>query len=250
MINMNKLKGTRLLAKTNTISSYLWLASVIAFVSVILISTKGFTKDPCYSPGCAEQGWLLPMLGSLFLGCAFFGLTLVSGLLRKIIKGQNWSAPLGMGAGKTGLVTIVAILIFVVYFIGSMNNGVRFGGSYTGEELLNAVNRHRESVNIPALKLGEGLCDNLVSRWKAVKEGKQHEGFEEWVTTEGIQSNYGYGQIAELYISAATPADAVAFWVGSPGHKTQLENSQWTEGCSYASEGHGVVVMSSKQIQK
>lgn len=54
-----------------------------------------------------------------------------------------------------------------------------WGGGYNGNDLLNAVNNHRKSLGIQEVKLSEGLCDNLVSRWKSIKEGKQHEGFEE-----------------------------------------------------------------------
>lgn len=63
---------------------------------------------------------------------------------------------------------------------------------------------------------------------------------------EGIQTEYGYKEIAELYIQASTPAEAIAFWSGSPGHKIQLENPKWTDGCAYANEGYGVVIMSVK----
>lgn len=244
---LQKLKISVLLSKINIISSYIWLVSTIVFILVIFLSTKGFTVDPCYGQGCSEHFYLLPVLSSLFAGLFFFGLTVSAGFLRVILKAEKWKPPLSIGSWKIGFATFLVILISGVYVFASFRgNTVMWGGSYTGSDLLNAVNAHRRSVGIPEVKLSEGLCDNLVSRWQTVKEGKQHEGFEDWVKQEGIQTKYGYKEIAELYIQAPTPAEAIAFWAGSPGHKIQLENPKWTDGCAYANEGVGVVIMSLK----
>lgn len=242
-----KLKTSTLLSKIGVISSYLWFVSTVVFILVIFLSTKGFTVDPCYGQGCSEHAYLLPMLSSLFAGLLFFGLTVFAGLLRVLLKAEKWKPPLNIGSWKVGFATFLVVLISGVYVFASFRgNAVMWGQGYTGNDLLNAVNAHRKSVGIPEVKLSEGLCDNLVSRWRAVKEGRQHEGFEEWVKQEGIQTEYGYKEIAELYIQAPTPAEAIAFWAGSPGHKIQLENPKWTDGCAYANEGYGVVVMGVK----
>jgi hypothetical protein len=244
---LQKLKTSALLSKIGVISSYLWFVSTVAFVLVIFLSTKGFTADPCYGQGCSEHAYLLPMLSSLFVGLFFFGLTVFAGFLRVILKAEKWKPPLNIGSWKIGFATFLVVLISGVYVFASFRgSAVRWGGSYTGNDLLNAVNTHRKSVGISEVRLSEGLCDNLVSRWQAVKEGRQHEGFEKWVEQEGIQTEYGYKEIAELYIQASTPAEAIAFWSGSPGHKIQLENPKWTDGCAYANEGYGVVIMSVK----
>ncbi len=118
--------------------------------------------------------------------------------------------------------------------------------SYTGNDLFNAVNTHRKSVGVPEVKLSKELCDNLISRWKVVKEGKQHEGFKGWVKQEGIQTKYGYKKIVELYIKASTSLEAINFWSGSLENKIQLENPEWIDGYTYANEGIGVVVMGYK----
>lgn len=236
------------LAKLNSFSSYLLFFSVVFFIGIILASTKFWTKDPCYGAGCSENSYLIPMLGTLFLGCFAFGIMILSGIVKKIKKAENWNPPLGIGAVKVSISTAVVIALFAVYSFGSLrSNVVQFGNGWTGDDLFTAVNKHRQSVGISVLNMSPELCDNLVSRWQKVKEGKQHEGFEEWVKTEGIQTGYGYDSLVELYIQSATPADAIAFWVGSPGHKVQLENPEWKDGCSYASEGYGVVIMGTKK---
>jgi hypothetical protein len=245
---MKKLKNSSFLSRVSVISSYLWFLSTTTFIIIIFSSTKGFTIDPCYSKGCAQNIYLFPMLLSLAIGMASFGLMVLSGFLRLILKSEKWKPPLNINQWKVALATFLVVLISGVYVFALFRGGggVLWGGSYTGQDLLNAVNSHRKSAGAPEVKLSEGLCDNLVSRWKAVKEGKQHEGFEEWVKQEGIQTKYGYKEIVELYIHASNPAEAVAFWAGSPGHKIQLENPKWTDGCAYASEGYGVVIMGTK----
>lgn len=242
----HKLKESKVLSKVNAFSSYFWLISVIAFVYIIFASTKGFTHDPCYGDGCLEHPYLLPMLASLFLGSLFFGTTILSGILRIVLKAEKWKPFLNINSWKVGTLAIFLLILMGVYLFASTRSSVLWGGTYSGQDLFNAVNTHRQSKGLGVLKTGEGLCDDLVSRWKSVKEGKQHEGFEEWVKQQGIQTNWGYKQIAELYIIANTPAEAISFWESSPGHEIELDNPKWTDGCAYASEGAGVLMMGYK----
>ena len=91
-------------------------------------------------------------------------------VLRVILKAEKWKPPLSIGSWKVGFVTFLVVLISGVYVFASFRgSAVRWGGSYTGNDLLNAVNTHRKSVGISEVRLSEGLCDNLVSRWQAVK---------------------------------------------------------------------------------
>lgn len=241
------MKNTTLLSKIGVISSYIWFVGTISFIVVIFVSTKGFTVDPCYGKGCSEHVYLLPMLISFFVGLAFFGLTILFGLLRVVLKTKKWEPPLNFGSWRVGFIIFLLVLISGVYvFALFRGNAVMWGGSYTGDDLFNAINEHRRSVGVQEVILSEGLCDNLVSRWQAVKDGKQHEGFEEWVMQEGIQTVYGYKEVAELYIQSPTPTGAISFWSSSPGHRIQLENPKWTDGCAYANDGFGVVVMSAR----
>lgn len=242
-----KLKNNLFLSKLSVISSYLWLIGTLAFSLVIIFSTKGFSIDPCYGEGCPENNYLIPMLASFFVGSFFFGLTIVSGILRKLLKSKMWKPPLSLGSWKIGSVTFLIVLIICVYFVAiSKGRSESLSSNYSGYDLFNSVNSHRKSIGVPEIKLSEGLCDNLVERWKAVKEGRQHGGFEEWVKQEGIQANYGYKDLVELYIVASTTDQAISFWEKSPGHQIQLDNPKWIDGCAYANEGYGVVIMGIK----
>ena len=243
---LEKLKNTDFLAKLITISSWVWFIFTLVFIVIIFASTKFITKDPCYGPGCSEYIYLWPMLGSLGLGLLGLGLTVVGAILKSAFKGKNWIAPLGLGAGRMAIASFVVAGLAVVYVVGALRGGVSFGGSYNGEEVFAEVNRHRESVGVAPVKMNEFLCDNLVSRWEVVKDGNYHEGFEQWVKNEGIQTERGFKEVGELVVRADTPKAAIAFWVGSPGHKLVLEGARWTDGCAYANEGAAVVIFSYK----
>lgn len=127
--------------------------------------------------------------------------------------------------------------------------GIKTDYKYTGQELFDEVNKYRISKSLPQLELDPILCDNLVERWLAVKNPDSgHKGFEEWAKAEGVQDNPKYGTIGEMYIKdTSTPEGAIAWWVGSPGHKSTLEMKELVYGCSYASEGTGVVIMATKR---
>lgn len=134
-------------------------------------------------------------------------------------------------------------VIFIVYTMKNVDY------KYTGQKLFDAVNARRVSVSAPALELDPILCDNLVERWLAVKEPNSgHKGYAEWLKSEGIADNPKYGLIGELYVTASTPENAIAWWVGSPGHKDTLERKDMVYGCAYASDGTGVVIMAAKKL--
>jgi len=235
------------LSKISNISSYIWFLSTLSFIIVILLSTKGLTKDPCYGSGCSEENYLVPMLGSFFLGVVCFFITLITGILRIIFKGEKIKPPFNFGSIKVGFLTFFIAGIFTAYFIGSIRGGsFRIGGGYTAFDVLKLVNEYRKKNGINELKLSEELCDNIVSRWKAIKEGKQHEGFAEWVEKEGIQKIYSYKDLVELYIIANSPKDALDFWLNSPSHKLQIENKKWKDVCVYSNERITVMIMGYK----
>lgn len=244
---INKLKKTTFLAKVTTFASYLWFLSTLVFAGVIFASTKFFSIDPSYGEGSPQNAYLLPMLASLFVGCAFFGLTVFAGFLRKVLKAEKWNAPFGIGAGKTAFATFLIVAFSSVYLIGALKQGVSWGGSYTGQEIFDSVNAHRVSIGSKPVVLGQGLCDNLVERWRKAKEGKFHEGFEEWVKAEGLQTQYGYGLVGEILVTANSPKEAIEWWRNSPGHRDTLERPDWEEACAYASEGTSVMVFGIKR---
>lgn len=137
----------------------------------------------------------------------------------------------------------IAATIFVAYVISNVDY------KYTGQQLLDEVNHYRESKKLPQLILDPVLCDNLVERYLAIKKPDSgHKGFEEWLKSEGIKTssedNSRYLTIGELYIKdTSTPSNAIDFWISSPGHKSTLELPELTNGCAYANDGTGVVIM-------
>lgn len=116
---------------------------------------------------------------------------------------------------------------------------------YTGEELFQAINSHREQKGLNILELDPKLCDNLVERYWAIKEsGNAHKGYEEWLKSEGIVDDPKYGVIGEIYVvDVSTPQNAITWWSNSPGHRTTLEMQEMKYGCAYANDGAGVVIM-------
>lgn len=150
--------------------------------------------------------------------------------------------------GGLGLV-FIACVIFIAYIMTQVDN------KYTGQDLFDAVNRHRKSIGVSELQMDGNLCDNLVERWMAVREPSNgHKGYEQWAEDEGLTKDgvavepyKASSGITELYILNATTTDwAISAWVGSPGHRTILEKSELNVGCGYAHDGTGVIIMAEK----
>lgn len=237
-----KLKESKFLSILTTISSWFWVVGTVAFTAVIFASTRAFTKDPSYSPGGAENAYLIPMLTSLFIGLAGFGLTVIGSLARLILRASKW--PVWASATKSAILAIFVASVASAYAIGAIRGGVGFGGAYTGAEVFAAVNEHRQQLGLQTVKMDEQLCDNLVERWQAVKTGNQHQGFDEFIKTE--HKGQTWKEFAEMYFIGPSPKAAIAFWEQSPGHKSVLEGTRWTSACSYANEGAAVMLFSYK----
>lgn len=226
------------------VASWLWLFGTTGFMAIVFASTKMFTKDPSYSPGGSEFAYLVPMLVSVGIGAIGLGLTVLSAVLRLILKAPKVQT--FFSASKFAVASFFVVGIGFAYALGAIRGGVSFGGSYSGNEIFAAVNEHRQRIGVAPVKLNEQLCDNLVNRWRVAKGGNFHQGFEEWVKAEGIQTEKGFQEVGEILISAPTPREAVYWWSTSPGHKETMEAKRWTDGCAYAAEGTAVMVFSYK----
>lgn len=148
-----------------------------------------------------------------------------------------------------GGIILAIFFILLIYMVFNVDN------KYTGQELFDAINEHREGVGVKKLEIDSKLCDNLVERWFAIREpGNGHKGFEEWAISEGIivdgvmiepyDKEVG---MAELYANGTQTYWLIDFWTGSPGHKAALENPNYNVGCSYASDGTGVIIMAKRK---
>ena len=161
---------------------------------------------------------------------------------RFMAKHINIKKTLLFGLAGLGLIFIFCI-IFIVFIITRVDN------KYTGEELFNAVNIHRKDIGVQELQLDINLCDNLVDRWKSIRDGDAHRGFEDWAAKEGLVEGgvaKNFKLLGEMYVTETTPNNAIAWWVGSPGHKLTLEKPELNVGCAYANDGTGVIIVAEK----
>lgn len=152
---------------------------------------------------------------------------------------------------KKLLLFLSFVFVFLAGAVGLrlwQNSQIPQYGNYTGQELFDKVNDYRVSKGLTKLELDPMICDNLVERYLAIKDPNHgHAGFKEWAEKEKIQENGNYGLIGELYITTSKSTDtALEFWKGSPGHRLTLEMKEMTNGCAYAHDGSGVVVMGEK----
>ncbi len=243
--------GKKMLQKISTFSSYVWLLSVILFASIIALTTKFFTNDPSFSPGGKEQAWLLPMLGSIFLGFCAFAAMILFGLVGKIKKeGDKYNPPLRLTTWISTFLVVLIILAGGIFLFGVRQSNIGYKArdvSYTGQQLFDAINKYREENGRSRLILSDRICDNLVERQRVISSGNVgHKGFEDWVKKEGL-SDEGW-VVAEVYIKfTPTTQGAIDYWAGSPGHRVSLLNHSFTDGCAYANGDTGVAVFATKK---
>ena len=84
-----------------------------------------------------------------------------------------------------------------------------------------------------------------MERWANVKEGKRHQGSEEWAKKTGIADDPKYKEAFELFVTESTPQRAITAWQGSPSHRLILEKEDIKYGCVYAAEGTGIAILAS-----
>lgn len=120
--------------------------------------------------------------------------------------------------------------------------------AFTGQELFDAVNVYRMEQGVEELTLENKLCSNLAQRYfdikKGLDEGVAHKGFDEWY--QKYVAPYGNYQVSENFAWGRTPQEVIKAWEGSPGHRLSILDPQNTLGCSYASEGYGIIVLGYK----
>lgn len=113
------------------------------------------------------------------------------------------------------------------------------GGAATVEEMARLVNAHRRSVGCPALAWLQPAADaaQAHSADMARRDYFDHvspEGEQPWdrVTARGVS----YRLIAEniAWTPQQSAAQTLRGWIGSPGHRRNLEN------CAYTHHGIGV----------
>lgn len=227
------------------ISSFFWFISIIVFMGIMAIATKLMTNDPSFTQGGGEAYLLIPMLFTSLAGVISFVFAILSWLVLKLKHKNNDVRNIRFIGIKPkyfffgGFLMIYSAFIFLFgWRQGSLLQSA--SGAYSGQELFDEINTFRTENKKTPVTLDVSLCDNLVSRYKVVSQGKgSHEGFEEWAQTEGLTSKY---ELAEMYIvDAETPREAIESWNSSPGHRLVLLGD-YKSGCSYALNGDAVVI--------
>lgn len=119
--------------------------------------------------------------------------------------------------------------------------------SFTGQDILDAVNKYRKENNVPELKLDEVLCNNIAQRYLDIKSGEKeniaHKGFDEWY--KKYAEPYGY-TVSENYACGQTPEDIIKAWSGSPSHNLSILDKKNKLACTYAAEGCVVILLGYK----
>jgi uncharacterized protein YkwD len=126
------------------------------------------------------------------------------------------------------------------------NSGV---GNFTGEELMQAVNKYRREHGVPELQLHSGLCQ-LASRrlGELLNLGSldNHAGFEAYFGSNEISDLSGPSltNVAENLASGYPSAwDTVMGWDSSPPHRTfLLADGAYKHGCGAANQGFAVLI--------
>lgn len=235
-------------------SSLIWALCVAGVIVVIALASRFATHDPDFSPGDPENIYLLPMLSFFLTGTITFLVMCISWIIYRITKGQKstFKFPLGITLGKT-----IFFVLFLFFGAFSFLFGMRQAnvGKYaeeinvvvTGEEILDAINIYRTSQRLSKIELDSRLCDNLVQRYLDITNPDNkyigHAGFEKWYKEQGLEDY----ELAEIYVSGIrSGAEAINFWVGSPGHKSALVGN-YKLGCAYANRGIAVTVLGNKK---
>lgn len=120
------------------------------------------------------------------------------------------------------------------------------GGNFTGEELLEAVNKYRKEHGVPELQLKSSLCQLSSKRLGEILAAGQldnHEGFEAYFKEHQV-SELEVTNVAENLASGYASAwDTVMGWDSSPAHKTfLLADGAYVWGCTSANRGFAVLI--------
>lgn len=125
---------------------------------------------------------------------------------------------------------------------------VNGSGNFSGEDLMQAVNKYRREHGVPELQLHSGLCQ-LASRrlGELIDLGDldNHAGFENYFNNHSISDLDGQAisNVAENLASGYSSAwDMVMGWDSSPPHRRfLLADGSYKYGCAAANLGFGVL---------
>jgi uncharacterized protein YkwD len=121
--------------------------------------------------------------------------------------------------------------------------------NFTGEQLMQAVNKYRREHGVPELQLHSGLCQLSSRRLGELIDLGQldnHAGFENYFDNNEIEDLSGPSltNVAENLASGYPSAwDTVMGWDSSPPHRTfLLADGSYKYGCGSANLGFAVLI--------
>jgi uncharacterized protein YkwD len=149
--------------------------------------------------------------------------------------------PDGGGNGPALILLFLTLIVIAVVLYGK---GQRGGSSSPATdprtaELLDLHNRERTKSGAPALKLDSILQSVAQAHAEecAQRDKLTHQGSDgSWPWDRAKRAGYPHGNVSEnAGWNYQSPADAVAGWMGSGGHRRNLLNSAYVEaGFGYA----------------
>lgn len=145
------------------------------------------------------------------------------------------------------LLLVVTMLSLLLFVLNRSNENqlpeVTNLRNFTGQDVFDRVNQYRKDNGVVELKLDDRLCNNLAQRYFDIKQGLEenvaHAKLDEWVKNN-IPDNFVVG---EDFAYGNTTDDLIKAWDGSPGHRLSLLNKKYVYGCSYASDGYGIMIL-------
>ncbi len=118
--------------------------------------------------------------------------------------------------------------------------------TWGGPELWAAVNKRRVEMGVNPLSQREELCTIASIRLNELLElGKldNHAGFEPLLNRPDLAWIHQKYNIAEFLVYGySTPAESVAAWENTLGHRELLAGGQYVWGCVYAQDTFGVAI--------
>jgi hypothetical protein len=187
-----------------------------------------------------------------------YALPLLAVILAFLLRKQVFSRAKSIGS-ILAKVMVILVLTFGLYnqfsydpTLAKLHAYKNAKDSYTGSELLEAMNDHRMSIGVQELQLDQRLCSNLVERWLDIKNPNNgHKGLKEWGEANNLikddKAVAPFDNLNELYVTTTNANRAIELWIGSPGHKVVLENPDYNVACTYAADGTGVAIIGFKE---
>ena len=146
--------------------------------------------------------------------------------------------------------TLLIIGAAIVWTLGAYSSGYQTGQSdlqtyhspadtqaeaprvFSSVDVWDEVNRYRVDHGAVALTMHDGLCDDMVARYNAIRAHGSHDGFIEFIMHKRDQGTVSsYVDAWELFADGDSAEHTVQRWAGSMGHESALRKGRY--GCMY-----------------